>query len=321
MKLFSMYGNQLESVDLSGCPKLESVYLQNNKLENVDLSNCKKLKFANITGNPLKDAHIYANKKNIYISAGAHGSFQLKLDNSKKYKVTVTAQPDIGYQASGIYNGNGKRLSSKSSYSMNPGWYNYEYRFKLNPNSYKYYLYEGRTGAAVKNYTLAAKKRLKTLGYIENADNGVFGEGMTQAVKDFQRVNGIDPSGKIAEKTWKALFSTTAKKCPSDETLQRITAVNDYKLTVEAEVTKGKVVLTWEKAPDSSDAEIGGYQVWKSTKANSGYSKIGSTKNTKFTNTANLKKGTRYYYKVRIYKVIDGKVYYGQWTKLNVKAK
>ena len=41
---------------------------------------------------------------------------------------------------------------------MNPGWYNYQIRFKLNPNSYKYYLYEGRGGTAAKAYTLAAKK-------------------------------------------------------------------------------------------------------------------------------------------------------------------
>lgn len=323
LKLFSMYGNALESVDISDCPSLETVKLQDNELEYADLSGCKNLKTANLTGNPLKEAHLYANKKNINITAGENGSFSLKVDTSNTYKVTVTANPNIGYQIDGIFNGNGKKLTSKSSYSMNPGWYNYEVRFKLNPNSYKYYLYEGRTGSSVRSYTLAAKKRLKALGYneIENAGNGIFGKGTTEAVKAFQRVNGIEATGNIAEKTWKALFSTSAKARPSDEILQQITAVNEYKLSVDAQVTKGKVVLTWEKAEDSSDAQIGGYQVWKSTKADTGYSKIGSTKNTKFTNTANLKKGTRYYYKVRIYKVINGKVYYGQWTKLNIKAK
>ncbi len=323
LKLFSMYGNKLETVDLHNNPSLETVKLQNNKLVSVDLSDCRNLKTANLSGNVLKEAHLYANRKNIHITAGDHGTFQFKTNTAGKYEVTLTADPDIGYQIDGIFNGNGKRLTSKSSYSMNPGWYNYQIRFKLNPNSYKYYLYEGRGGTAAKAYTLAAKKRLKALGYdeIENANNGVFGQGTVDAVKAFQRTNGIEASGKIAEKTWKALFSSSAKKRPSDEILAQITAVNAYKLVVSATVTKGKVVLTWEKAEDSSDAEPGGYQVWKSTKADSGYSKIGSTKNMKFTNTANLKKGTRYYYKVRIYKTINGKTYYGQWTRLNIKAK
>lgn len=166
-------------------PSLETVKLQDNELEYADLSGCKNLKTANLTGNPLKEAHLYANKKNINITAGENGSFSLKVDTSNTYKVTVTANPNIGYQIDGIFNGNGKKLTSKSSYSMNPGWYNYEVRFKLNPNSYKYYLYEGRTGSSVRSYTLAAKKRLKALGYneIENAGNGIFGKGTTEAVK------------------------------------------------------------------------------------------------------------------------------------------
>lgn len=54
-------------------------------------------------------------------------------------------------------------------------------------------------GSSVRSYTLAAKKRLKALGYneIENAGNGIFGKGTTEAVKAFQRVNGIEATADL----------------------------------------------------------------------------------------------------------------------------
>ena len=33
-----------------------------------------------------------------------------------------------------------------------------------------------------------------------------------------------------------------------------------------------------------------------------------------YKNTKSLKKGTRYYYKIRAYKVVDGKTYYSDWS-------
>ena len=77
-----------------------------------------------------------------------------------------------------------------------------------------------------------------------------------------------------------------------------------------------------------NDAVVGdkavadGFQVWKSTKAQKGYKKAITTKKTSFKNTKNLKKGVRYFYKVRAYKVVDGKTYYSDWSnKANRIAK
>ena len=103
LKLFSMYGNKLETVDLHNNPSLETVKLQNNKLVSVDLSDCRNLKTANLSGNVLKEAHLYANRKNIHITAGDHGTFQFKTNTAGKYEVTLTADPDIGYQIDGIF--------------------------------------------------------------------------------------------------------------------------------------------------------------------------------------------------------------------------
>lgn len=323
LRVFSMHHNSLESVDLSGCSSLENVYLYNNCLTEVDLSGCRNLQFASVTtGNLLQEAMLYANNKNITITAGSNGAFQFKYDASKAKEVDVRFKPNIGYKVQGFYNGSGKKLSSSSSYSMNPGWYNYEVRFQLDPASYQYYLYAGRNGSAIKPYTKAAQKRLKALGYYDGIIDGIFDNDIEDIVKTYQRVNGIEISGKIASKTWANLFSSNGKKRPSDEIIKQITDINNTVLEAASKVSKGKVVLTWTVAEDDSiTTPPAGYQIWKSTSRDSGYKKIGSTGNLKFTNRSNLKKGTRYYYKIRAYRTINGKTYYGQWTELSVKAK
>lgn len=74
------------------------------------------------------------------------------------------------------------------------------------------------------------------------------------------------------------------------------------------------VNLTWKK---SNDAQ--GYYVYRSTKANSGYVKIGSTKSTAYKDTK-VKTGTTYYYKVEAYRTRAGKKYLSGVTGY-VKAK
>ena len=47
---------------------------------------------------------------------------------------------------------------------------------------------------------------------------------------------------------------------------------------------------------------------------NSGYKKAFTTTKMSYKNTKGLKKGVKYYYKVRAYKVVDGKTYYSDWS-------
>ena len=98
-------------------------------------------------------------------------------------------------------------------------------------------------------------------------------------------------------------------------------AVKAIKITTSSKATKGAITVKWTvKAGDAEAAD--GFQIWKSTKTNSGYKKAFTTTKTSYKNTKGLKKGTRYYYKVRAYRVVDGKNVYSDWSnKAYRKAK
>lgn len=79
---------------------------------------------------------------------------------------------------------------------------------------------------------------------------------------------------------------------------------------------KRKIVLSWKKSSDAT-----GYQIYRATKKNGKYKKIKTIKkrNTvKYTNKR-LKKGKRYYYKIRAYKKVSGKTYYSSFSKAKSK--
>lgn len=96
--------------------------------------------------------------------------------------------------------------------------------------------------------------------------------------------------------------------------------VQALKITASSVAKKGSITVKWTVKGDAAVAD--GYQIWKSTKKDSGYKKAFTTTKKSYKNTKGLKKGKRYYYKVRAYKVVDGKTVYSDWSnKANRKAK
>ena len=91
-----------------------------------------------------------------------------------------------------------------------------------------------------------------------------------------------------------------------------VEAVESLKLKANSTVKKGSITVKWTVTGDAAAAD--GFQVWKSTKMNSGFKKAFTTTKTSYKNTKGLKKGTKYYYKVRAYKVVDGKNVYSDWS-------
>ena len=95
-----------------------------------------------------------------------------------------------------------------------------------------------------------------------------------------------------------------------------ISCVESLKITACSTAAVGSITVKWTVTGDYSAAD--GMRVYKSTKMNSGYgatpyyiTKAGATY---YKNTKELKKGTRYYYKVRAYVEIDGVKYYSDYS-------
>ena len=115
----------------------------------------------------------------------------------------------------------------------------------------------------------------------------------------------------VAKKYYDKLVDTEKLVARSVETL---------KIKASSKATKGAITVKWTVKGNKAAAD--GFQVWKSTKAQKGYKKAITTKKTSFKNTKNLKKGVRYFYKVRAYAVVDGVKVYSDWSnKANRIAK
>lgn len=95
------------------------------------------------------------------------------------------------------------------------------------------------------------------------------------------------------------------------------------KIDVKAAYAKRGIKVTWRK---SKGYRVDYYQVFRSKKRTTGYGikAIYQTKSGKvnsYINTKSIKKGTRYYYKVRGVRSVDGKKIYTKWSNIaNRKA-
>ena len=114
-------------------------------------------------------------------------------------------------------------------------------------------------------------------------------------------------------------MSAEQKEPSSDQTVKNqklIAGIQKTKLTLKNTVGKRYIKLNWSKSPGY---KVDYYEVFRSVKKNSGYGtkpfyKTSSGNKCSYKNTKSLKKGTRYYFKVRGVRVIDGKKYYTQWS-------
>ena len=157
---------------------------------------------------------------------------------------------------------------------------------------------------------------------------------LTQAVVDNVKIKLVNASKdgatyeqmKEAMDAYNALtdkqkYEMTAYALPLVKVLEQKLGmtVKSLKITARSTAKKGSITVKWSVV---GEADVDGYQIWKSTKANKSYKKVFTTTKKTYKNTKGLKKGTRYYYKVRAYKVIDGKNVYSDWSnKANRKAK
>ena len=82
---------------------------------------------------------------------------------------------------------------------------------------------------------------------------------------------------------------------------------------------KKKATVKWSKVTGAT-----GYEIYMSTKKSSGYKKVGTnTKNNKISYTkTKLKRKKKYYFKVRTYRIVNGKKVYSSYSNVKyVKVK
>lgn len=122
-----------------------------------------------------------------------------------------------------------------------------------------------------------------------------------------------DGNGKEGTRIVKELHYLSAEAVEEKEATRE--RVENTKIELSSSTSKGKVQLSWKK---DEDLQMDYYEIFRSTKKNSGYSAepYDTTRfglKMKYTNSG-LKSGKTYYYKIRGAKIIDGQVYYTQWS-------
>lgn len=344
--LLSSHGNEYTSADLSDNPSLKQVYIQNNNLETVDLTNCYKLNYVRAQYNPMKSFSLYVNGANRTFTASDNGTMYFTLDTRyTNMSLSLYSKPAVGYKLAGVYStSTGNLLSTKTAYHFTPKASGYSIKFTLDPDSYKYYLTEGESRSSRVKYIQAAAKRLNELGYYSTGYSSTevgseksFTSELKEATIKFQVMNDINNTGNIGSQTWSALFSNSAVSMVSDYEYEKALANYEAMKVQRAEATeamstltvkassaasKGKMNISWEVSSDTADVSsigITGYEVYKSKSKASGYSLISDTANMEITNTSSLEKGTRYYYKVRAYAEIGGKKIYSEYSNVTYK--
>lgn len=104
------------------------------------------------------------------------------------------------------------------------------------------------------------------------------------------------------------------------EVQEDIIAIKTLEIDASSKFTntsgKRKVKVTWTVSQEIDGVK---YQVYKSSKKDSGYKKMYTTSGKSYTNTGGLTKGNTYYYKVRAYKYLNGKYYYSDWSDKTYK--
>ena len=135
-------------------------------------------------------------------------------------------------------------------------------------------------------------------------------------------LNGTS-KGKVTEvkglKTGDKLAVTAAKKATEPTKEDILAVLADQKLVARSKIVtmkngKKAVRITWYNQ-NGEMMDFDGVEIFRSVKRYTGYGKkpIFTSESGKYYNTA-VKAGTKYYYRVRGFVVIDGQKYYTDWS-------
>lgn len=153
----------------------------------------------------------------------------------------------------------------------------------------KYTLLEGTSGTDVDNF----QRQLKALGYLSKV-TGYYGTETIEAVKAFQKENGLHVDGKAGQQTFDMINSDEAKQSPSLAKEARRKANIDIMIAT-AKKQLGDRYILGNEGPNSFDCSGLVYYCLKEAGSNrrrlnaAGYSKVSDWE--KITSYSDLKKG------------------------------
>ncbi len=114
----------------------------------------------------------------------------------------------------------------------------------------------------------------------------------------------------IAEESY---IDEAIKKQGEEKNVKIIKGVKNTKITFKSiKSKKGNITLKWKK---TKGYKMDGYQVYKSVGKARNFKEVWKTKKLKYKNSKDIKNNRKYYYKVRGFRNIDGKLYYSKWSK------
>ena len=336
-----LYGNQIETIDLSGCTSLWYVRAQKNPMKSAKLY----VNGRNRTIEAEDHGTFYFTLDTRYTNS----SLSLYSVPEVGYKLKGIYSKSTGKLLSTLST---RHFTPGSTgyvlkFALDPG----SYKYTLYPGDSSSAKLPYIQAAAKRLYELGYYTPPEGT---EAGSEKSYTSAMAEAAKKFQVMKDLSNTGNIASLTWAALFSEDAPSMVSETEYAEILAAYQTRKAEQAAATKvmnavsikasttagkGYIKVAWSTGLVSGasgagsaaiketltqagasinnvNAYVDGYEIWKSTVKGSGYKKAFTTKNLTYKNTAGLKKGTRYYYKVRAYKTVGGKTIRSDWSNV-----
>ena len=172
--------------------------------------------------------------------------------------------------------------------------------------------------AAVKTTTSTSKYNFKTGTYKVKVDELTVREkasksseaiGVVKKGQTFKVTATHDKWGRISYEGKAAWISLRMCKQVNDDEV----SVAATKIT-KTKKAKGAVTVTWKKVKGAT-----GYEVWYSTSKNSNYKKVTAKGSAKKLKVTGLYRKTKYYFRVRVVKNVDGTNYYSAFSAIKSK--
>lgn len=252
-----------------------------------------------------------AGTASITIQCAAAGNYEAA---SKTVTVTVTEQTASSGIVTGVQN-----TTIKASSVLGAGYIQIKWTKSAGYKVDYFEIYRSTTKTGFGDTPLFTTKNGTASSYKNT-------KGLVKGKRYYYKIRGVrNVNGQTVYTQWSNLANriyNPTNVSASSEDLQAIQAVESLKLVARSAIElspKGKkaIKIYWY-AEDGSKPELDGYEIYRSVKVDNNYGDkpIFTTENLQYFNTS-AKAGTRYYYKVRGYKVIDGEKIY---TPFSLKA-